>query len=65
MKPEALEIRNGERLLEPMNCDKIDQDKFRRAGGSVVVPECKLDTAAKPLELLRSIAATPSGPTHR
>ena len=64
----ALEIRNGEGLLELMNCDKIDQDRFRRAGGSVVVEwgvkECRLDTASKPLELLRSIAATPSG-THR
>jgi hypothetical protein len=64
----VLEIRNGEGLLDPMNCDKIDQDRFQRAGGSVNsewVKECKLDTAPKPLELLRSIAATSSEPTLR
>jgi hypothetical protein len=63
----ALEIRNGEGLLDPINCDKIDQDRFRSAGGSVVVgpvKECKLDTASKPLELLKAIAATQSATTR-
>jgi hypothetical protein len=67
----ALEIRNGEGLLDIMHCDKIDQDRFQKAGGRVGVvgwvKECKLDTASniKPLELLRSIAATTSGPINR
>lgn len=67
----ALEIRNGEGLLDIMDCDKIDQDRFQNAGGRVGVvgwvKECKLDTASniKPLELLRSIVATTSGPINR
>jgi hypothetical protein len=64
----ALEIRNGEGLLQLMDCDKIDQDRFRSAGGRVVVngvKECHLDTASKPLELLRSIAANLPPPTLR
>jgi hypothetical protein len=63
----VLEIRNGEGLLKSMVCAKIDRKAFGAAGGTVVTregspdSECQLDSASKPLDLLKSVAAHASG----
>jgi hypothetical protein len=62
----VLEIRNGEGLLKWMACSKIDKDAFRAAGGTIGTEglldlACQLDSASKPLDLLRTVADHASG----
>jgi hypothetical protein len=64
----VLEIRNGEGFVSMMLCDNIDQRAFKAAGGTInqgVPVTCELDSASKPLELLKSIAARSFGPEQR
>lgn len=62
----VLEVRNGEGLLKWMACSKIDKDAFRAAGGTIGTEglldlACQLDSASKPLDLLRTVADHASG----
>jgi hypothetical protein len=68
----VLEVRNGEGFLSMMACEDLDQRAFRAAGGTIKpgdtiaqILHCELDSAPRPLELLRSIAARPPGPEER
>jgi hypothetical protein len=68
----VLEVRNGEGIVSLMACDRIDQNAFKAAGGRVISnpqqkpdPECQLDKAQKPLELLAQLASRPVGPEYR
>jgi hypothetical protein len=71
----VLEVRNGEGFLSTMACENLDQRAFRAAGGTIkpggTLPSmrraihCELDSAPRPLELLRSIAARPPVPELR
>jgi hypothetical protein len=66
----VLETRQGEAILFLLNCEKIDQQAFRAAGGTVVSGQppgdrCSLDNVSDPVKLLRSIAAHPVGVEQR
>ena len=56
-----LELRDGVGFLTWNDCGKIDQEKFRAGGGTIVGAECQLDSALNPLELLRSVTTSATG----
>ena len=60
----VLEVRNGEGLLQHLDCENLDQAAFAAAGGTVIGithKECRLDKIANPLAFLKSLAAKPTG----
>ena len=71
LKPEepysyaVVEVANGEVLVTALSCKTIDQQAFRREGGSIKENVCDLSTASDPLALLRKLAANPTGPQVR
>lgn len=48
-----------------LNCKVLDQDAFRRAGGTVTSDMCELDGATDPVAVLRTLAGSPKGPQVR
>ena len=62
-----LEIREGEAILFMLNCERVDQQAFGAAGGTVDSGQlppgqrCSLDNVSDPVKLLSSIAAHPVG----
>ena len=61
----VLETRQDEDIATTMICNEMDQEAFRRAGGTVKDAECNLDSAPDPAALLKQIASNPRGPQHR
>jgi len=61
----VLEVHNGEGVATGLNCKMLDQEAFRRDGGTIADDFCKLDGAPDPLALLRKLAASPVGPQVR
>jgi hypothetical protein len=61
----------GEGHLFMLNCERIDQQAFRAAGGTVLAEQsppggtCSLDNVSDPVKLLSSIAARPVGVEQR
>ena len=61
-----LEVRNGEGILVPFDCKKIDQQAFKAAGGTVDKDNvCFIDGLADKLGFLKTLAANPVGDQYR
>lgn len=62
----VLEVRNGEGIVVPFDCKKIDQEAFKTAGGVISKDNvCSIDGVADKIGLLKSLAASPAGEQYR